>query len=156
MNIQNLIRFVSKARKKCGYEVVGGGRETTLKDGTKIIGPYTDGKMKYIDSYKGFEEFRGMEEVIQKARRLWKRKYEGCIIEVYKGMAEEVYEILKHALRQFPKTKPFRRGPKHLRIGEYQYFDVCRGDMKLFSGKEKILYKGQEVYSLNYKGGVSK
>ena len=37
--------------------------KTVLEDGTKMIGPYTNGSFTYIDKYKGFNWFTGREEV---------------------------------------------------------------------------------------------
>jgi hypothetical protein len=157
MDIGLLIVFLSNARSRCSYETLGEAGETTLPDGTKVIGPYTEGNLTYVDTYKGFDWFKGREEIRQGKTVLWLREYEGGITDNAhkdKESTRSLYGILKNALRQCPKDSPFRRGPKQTRIGDYEYSDECSGDMKSFRGKERITLNGKEVYILEYKGGL--
>ena len=48
--------------------------------------------------------------------------------------------------------RPFR-GPSHFEEGEFEYFDESEGTIDRFKGAEKILYKGKEIYRLEYHGG---
>lgn len=147
--------FLIEASERCSYSTVGEIGETKLPDGTRIIGPYTSGSLSYKDTYRGFEWFKGEEEVSIDSRVVWERKYEGGITDKeHKKKASELYEFLKEALRNCPKDKPFRRGPTAFEHGDYRYVDECDGDIRSFKGKERIFYKGKEVYVLEYSGGL--
>lgn len=157
MDIKQLAEFLIIAREKCSYEAPGEVGKTVLSDGTKQIGPYTEGVLSYIDTYNGSEWFAGREEITNNGRRVWTRDYKGGIIET--GYSERdvsrLFGALKAALRKFPRDKPFKRGPSHVKVGSYKYSDQCEGDMSAFTGTEKIIDERKEVYICNYHGGLS-
>jgi|GEM_PF-551497 len=159
MNIKQLIEFLRRAREESGYEIIGEAKETVLQDGMRIIGPYTNGSLTYIDRYEGFEQFHGREAITLDDGLIWKRDYGGGITDnkyKEKTLALELFDVLKVALRMFPKDRPFRRGSFPLKINDrYFYSDHCKGDMTSFRGKEKIFCNFKEIYSLEYNGGVS-
>ncbi len=80
MNIEQLAEFLSRVREKCSYESLGESGKTVLPDGTRQIGPYTEGLLSYSDRYNGFEWFKGREEIREDGKLLWIRKYEGGIL----------------------------------------------------------------------------
>jgi len=45
---------------------------------------------------------------------------------------------------------------KKQKSGDFEYIDESTGDITAFSGTEKILFKGQEIYRLDYHGGAVK
>jgi hypothetical protein len=150
--------FVSEAGEKSSYSSAGLVKQTKLPDGTRVIGPYTNGELTYIDIYKGFESFEGVEKVLLNKKIIWKRNYIGGLIDkTQKSKTEmaKLYEFLKMALRNCPKDKPFRRGPDRFKHGDYEYTDTCSGNLGSFKGNEKILYKGKEIYALTYDGGYN-
>jgi len=154
-----LSEFLIEARTTYSYVPVGSAKEKTKDDETRVIGPYIDGKMSYIDRYKGYEWFKGQEEISFNDKALWTRDYEGGIInEPHKTKEKvcELYQILKMALRNFPHETCFKRGPDSFREGEYLYTDVCKGDIVSFKGSEVIMYKNRNVYALSYGGGLIK
>lgn len=67
--------------------------------------------------------------------------------------AEKTFTFLKKALLLVDKSKPFR-GPNRLKEGDFEYINACEGDIKDVSGREKILFKGEEVFIQNYIGGL--
>lgn len=157
MNKEQLAGFLAEARKRCSYETIGEGGETTLANGTKVIGPYKNGRLEYTDKYNGFETFRGVEEISFNKKVIWRRRYVGFISDQKhkeRTEAERLYAVLKEALRKFPIDEPFRRGPKSFKHGEYEYTDSCEGDIARFRGVEEITSNGREVYLLSYSGGL--
>jgi hypothetical protein len=48
---------------------------------------------------------------------------------------------------------PFR-GPKNFKEGDFEYSNEFEGDITNFKGHEKILFKGKEVFSQDYVGGL--
>jgi len=157
MDTQKLAEFLVAAREKCSYETVGETGETSLPDGTKLIGPYTAGQLSYTDRYNGFEWFTGREEITEGGKLVWERKYEGGVVDdrfKERSLALKLFDVLKLCLRQFPRNEPFKRGPNDLKINGYEYRDLCEGDMTSFDGKEQVFYDGKEVHVFNYHGGL--
>ena len=126
---------------------------------TETIGPYSVGDMSYIDTRIGSKQFEAKSGYYLNNKQIWRRKYSGKIIskdlQGRKEMAG-MYSFLELSLRRFPRNRPFRRGPDKFKSGDYEYTDICRGDMSSFEGRETILYRGREIYRLNYRGGSVK
>lgn len=164
METNKLIRFLIDAREKCSYDVLGESEENLLPDGSKLIGPYEKGPLSYSDRYivlsekNGvFDWFEGREMITEEDWVIWERKYGGGITNKdykEKQITSEMYQNLKLALQKFPRDRPFKRGPDNLVIGDWTYFDKCEGTMESFSGEEKILHNGKEVYAIKYSGGT--
>jgi hypothetical protein len=55
-------------------------------------------------------------------------------------------------MSQVKEDRPFR-GPRALEKGDYRYVDESQGGVDRFTGVERILYQGREVYRLHYHGG---
>jgi hypothetical protein len=152
-----IIEFLSRAREECSYESIGESGKRVLSDGRKQIGPYSERSLSYVDTYKGFERFEGREEIREDGKLVWIREYEGGIIDEQhkeKETALRLYDVLKQALRQFPKDKPFKRGPDYLNLNGYEYSDQCVGNMGTFNGTERIMHEGKKVYIFRYSGGI--
>ena len=127
--------------------------ERVLEDGAKEL-TFEDGEFKYRDRYYGFNPFVGEEIVWKNGKIVWSMNYYGRIISNI-APAREVYEFLKIAMKQVKENRPFR-GPENFKSGDLEYIDESSGDVNDFSGREKILFKGQVIYRLIYHGGIVK
>ncbi len=145
-----LSRFLVRA-KIATYAGTGEGNETTLEDGAKEL-IFTDGRFKYRDRYYGFNPFIGEEVVFDNGKIIWSMNYYGRITSDTVP-EKEVYEFLRMAMRQVKENRPFR-GPDRFKSGSFEYIDESTGDVNWFSGTERILFKGREVYRLFYHGGI--
>ena len=160
MDLEKLVEFICEAREKCSYETVGETGEQTLEDGTKIIGPYEKEEYSYVDKYKGFEYFVGIEEVFIDDEKIWERKYRGGINSELvndRGKEEEIYAFLKEAMKQYPKKEPFKRGPKKFlneKFKGYEYIDECDGNIEDYTGREIIKLDDEIVHEIEYSGGI--
>ncbi len=150
--IMDLSGFLFRA-KISTYATVGEGGEKFLKDGSKEF-VYQEKDYKYRDRYFGFNPFIGQEIVRKNDKLIWGMNYYGSI--AYNIVSEKmVYEFLKKALQTVPKAKPFR-GADHYTRNDFEYHNKSKGTIEKFTGTEKIYYKGQEIYSLHYHGGLIK
>ncbi len=144
-----LKEFLVKA-KLSTYAGSGEGAERILKSGAKEL-TYEKGSFKYADRYFGFNPFAGEEVVLQNEKVIWAMNYYGRVISREVG-AKEVYAFLKQALRLVEEDKPFR-GPERFRKDNFEYLNEINGVINEFSGIERIIHKGNEVYMLFYHGG---
>ena len=147
-----LSKFLVKA-KIATYASEGEANKKVLEDGAKEL-TFEDGEFKYRDRYYGFNPFVGEEIVWKNGKIVWSMNYYGKIVSDVVS-AKEIYEFLKMAMRQVKEDKPFR-GPNNFKSGDFEYIDESTGDINDFSGIEKILFKGQEIYKLIYHGGIVK
>ena len=148
MNME-LREFLVKA-KLSTYAGSGEGAERILKGGAKEL-TYEEGDFKYVDRYFGFNPFAGEEIVFRNEKAVWAMNYYGRVIS-RKVSAKKVYGFLKQALRLAGKDRPFR-GPERFRKGDFEYLNEINGNIKEFSGIERIIHKGNEAYRLFYHGG---
>ncbi len=147
-----LSKFLVKA-KIATYASVGETNERVLEDGAKEL-TFEDGNLKYRDRYYGFNPFIGEEVVFENGKIVWSMNYYGKIVSNIVS-AKQIYEFLKIAMQQVKEDRPFR-GPNNFKSGDFEYIDKSTGDVNGFSGNEKILFKGQEIYKLIYHGGIVK
>jgi len=145
-----LSKFLVKA-KRSTYASVGEAEEKVLEDSAKEL-TFEEGIFKYRDRYYGFNPFIGEEVVFKNGKIVWSMNYYGKIVSDVVP-AKQIYDFLKMAMRQVKEDRPFR-GPNNFKNGDFEYIDQSTGDINDFSGTEKILFKGQEVYRLIYHGGV--
>jgi hypothetical protein len=145
----DLSKFLVKA-KIATYASGGEANERVLEDGAKELTFESDG-FRYRDRYYGFNPFFGEEIVWRYNNIVWSMNYFGKISsDVVPG--KEVYRFLQSAMRQVKEDRPFR-GPNNFKSGDFEYLDESTGDVNDFTGIEKILFKGQEIYRLDYHGG---
>lgn len=144
-----LEQFLVKA-KVSAYANAGEGGEGILADGCKEL-TYQEGEFKYRDRYFGWNPFVGEEAVWQGEQLVWAMNYYGLVFDEVVP-AGQVYAFLQQAMNQVAEGRPFR-GPCTLRKDDYEYFDESNGNVDRFTGVERILYRGQEIYRLNYHGG---
>lgn len=156
MNIyyNDLKKFLVNANAK-GY--AGDGKEFTppQRPGFEEL-EYAEGDWLYHDSYSGHYLAPGQEVVYFKGKPIWAMAYAGGMKFKYHGIKDlthETFVFLKKALLATDPEKPFR-GPEKFKEGEWQYVSKVTGDIKDFTGSEKI-YKGDKlVFKQNFIGGI--
>ena len=129
-------------------------KEILVKGCGKIL-TYKSKEFEYQDKYLGFNPFFGKELVTKRGKIIWGMNYIGQTKKKNKIFSKKIYLFLKGALRKCDLENPFR-GPKKYSKENFEYFNSTRGDFSFFEGKEKIFYKGKEVYECNYHGGLIK
>jgi hypothetical protein len=153
ISLKELAKFLVEAKTKGGY---GFGKEITpWRKGFKEL-EYKKGDFYYRDSYCGSFFAPGQEVVYYKNEPVWAMAYSGGMNFRYhrnEKFANDVYGFLKKALALMPVNKPFR-GPARLKSKEFVYTSKVTGNIRDFSGVEKITYKGSEVFRQNYIGGL--
>lgn len=127
------------------------GIETILPDGSKELTYQAEGH-RYRDRYFGANRFIGQEIVWRGDTAIWGMNYYGVVLPG-PAPAEQVNSLLRKALRLVTEARPFR-GPGCLVEGDLEYFDESTGSVERFSGTEKIVYQGREIYRLDYHGGL--
>lgn len=130
-----------------------GKKPNILEDGFEEF-EYVEGDLKYRDRYhaKDPKPFGGEEVVWYKGKTIWMMNYYGYMLSD-KVDSKPVYEFLRKAMSLVNEQRPFR-GASSLKEGDFEYKDSSEGDVNQFRGTERILFKGKEVYRLDYHGGV--
>ncbi|MDV3426090.1 MAG: DUF5680 domain-containing protein [Bacillota bacterium] len=145
--MSDIIEFLLRA-KKATY--AGKGPESKPYRPNSHDLEYTEGNLKYIDTYLGSSSFIGEEALWEEDIPMWGMNYSGRVLnEGFEG------HFLKEALREVPFDKPFR-GPKEFRRGDFLYLCDVKGDFEWFSGNEEILLNGTKVYECMFHGGKIK
>ena len=150
MNVKQLSKFLVKAKINT-YASSGEGGEKILPDGGKEF-EFEEKEFKYRDRYFGFNPFIGEEIVWQNEKMVWGMNYYGKITSETIP-AKQIYQFLQETLKKITEDKPFR-GPDNFKQGDFEYFNKAEGTLEYFKGKEKIFYRKQLVYKLNYNGGL--
>ena len=144
---EDLKRFLLKAK----INSYASGREAKILEDFSKEFVYEENNFIYIDRYFGFNPFIGGEVVWYQGKPVWAMNYYGRVIS--RTISErDIYEFLRKALRRIDQDKPFRG--TNFTESDFTYLNKCYGDIKLFHGVEKILYKGEEIYCLWYHGVV--
>jgi hypothetical protein len=153
MKLSKLAVFLVKAKKKT---YAGEGKEIRpQRPGFKEL-EYKEGDFYYRDSYSGFYQAPGQEVVCFRGEPVWAMAYSGGMRKEFHGnetLAEETFGFLKKCLLQVPKSEPFR-GPREYSEGNFSYQMELEGDINDFSGEERILHKGKEVFHQSFIGGM--
>jgi hypothetical protein len=144
-----LEQFLVKAKINA-YASQGEGGEEILADGSKEL-TFQEGGFRYRDRYFGFNPFIGEEVVWYEGGVIWAMNYYGTVFDEVVP-ADQVYRFLGKAMRQVKEDRPFR-GPRSFQEQDFEYIDESKGTVESFVGVERILYKGQEIYRLDYHGG---
>jgi hypothetical protein len=147
-----LEEFLVKAKSNA-YATGGEGGERVLADGCKELA-FQEGHFNYRDRYFGWNPFAGEEVVWRDDKVIWAMNYYGIVLHEAVP-AGQVYRFLRQALQQVTGDRPFR-GPSYLRDADFEYRDVSQGTVERFTGSERIYYQGQEIYCLDYHGGIVK
>ena len=148
----NLKQFLVNAKLR-GYANKGEAKEVILADGCKEL-TFEEGHFKYRDKYFGWNPFIGEEIVWQDNIIIWAMNYYG-VVSGEAILVNQVYDFLRKAMRQITDDKPFR-GPGSFEESDFEYIDKNTGTIEQFTGFERIIYQGQEIYRLDYHGGKVK
>ena len=115
---------------------------------------YSNGIMKYHDTYFGGLNFMGEEVVYeQDDTPIWGMNYYGITLD--KNFSEEAMDkALRPALMQVGTDNSIPvRGPKQYIDGEYKYAFNVTWDLNCFEGEEYIFKNGNKIYTLKCHGG---
>jgi hypothetical protein len=141
--------FLVKA-KIATYASGDESKTITCEKGCKEIN-YVKGDFKYRDRYFGEYNFSGEEIVWWHNKVIWSMNYFG-VTDTTESLPDKFPDFLKEALRQVDTSSPFR-GSKYYSRGDFEYINEFDGDLKDFSGQERINHKGKLIYKLYYHGG---
>jgi hypothetical protein len=144
----DLARFLVKA-KAHGYASGVESRIHKLPDGGLEIGPYIDGPFSYSDRWHGETSFSGEEVALHQGKPVWGMNFYGVTA---KDAPAEFPKFHKSALMRAPVSLPFR-GPLFCEEGDFVYTNDVTGTIDRFTGVERVLYKGEEIFRLVYHGG---
>jgi len=145
-----LKQFLVKAKIKA---YAGASGEKALADGSKEM-TFEENGFKYRDRYFGFNPFSGQEVVWQRDKMIWAMNYYGQVFNPL-VRAQAVFQFLQKALAQVKEERPYR-GVPYFKELDFEYKNANRGTLENFMGLEKILYKGEDVFRLDYHGGLIK
>jgi len=153
INLEKLSKFLCEANK-FGY--AGSSKEVKpqRKGFTEL--EYKSGDWYFRDSYAGHYFAPGQEVVYYKNKPVWAMAYAGGMKFKYHGdknLDGQIFEFLKKALLAMDPKKPFR-GPAQFKEKDWVYKSSVKGDVRDFSGNEKISRKGQVVFEQNFIGGL--
>jgi hypothetical protein len=117
---------------------------------------FAEGDFYYRDIYYGNNFFVGQEVVYFKQVPIWSMTYSGGMtVEAHEKAEEAVFMFLKEALKRVSLECPLR-GPKQMDYDKFRYKNAYVGNLGRFCGLEQIFFEEQEVYQLNYIGGLIK
>ncbi|MCX6791382.1 MAG: DUF5680 domain-containing protein [Candidatus Gribaldobacteria bacterium] len=136
----------------------GGGAEVDPETtGFKEL-EYREGDWDYKDSYTGFFQSWGREVVWLNQKPFWIQIYGGGMTDKYQSdskFAHSTFDFLKKALSAGEKQAEFQpRGQKNFADNDWEYSCEWQGDITKFEGHEKILFKGEIVFTHNFLGGL--
>ena len=141
---EDIITFLRKA-KKSAY--AGNGVEAKSSRPASHDLHYSEGNLKYIDTYLGSSKFSGEEAVWNDDLPLWAMNYLGRVI------ADEFSSgFLKDALLRVTEEHPYR-GPLRYETDDYLYTCRVEGDFHWFYGYEEIFFRDKKVYECAFHGG---
>lgn len=147
MKIEKTLEFLIKA-KKATY--AGKGPQMAASRPNSHDLEYTEGELRYIDTYLGGEKFAGEEALWENGVPFWAMNYCGRVIgDGFDG------DFLKEALYGVPKSMPFR-GPAEYKKGDLTYRCAVEGGFEWFTGREAIYCDTVLVYECNFHGGSVK
>jgi hypothetical protein len=148
--LENELRDFLIEAKKNTYASGEGSKVTPSRVGAKDL-PYRRGNYSYLDSYFGEINFAGQEVVWLENSAIWGMNYFGVTLNPVEGFPTFLFDSLKRVTRDAPY-----RGPEQYTFKEFEYNCSWSGNLLLFFGEEKIIYKKEEIYRLTFHGGTIK
>jgi hypothetical protein len=145
-----LAGFLVKAK----YEGYASGDQSRIRklgdDGLEAT--FAEGQFSYRDRWYGETAFSGEEIVHCQGKPVWSMNFYGA---TSKGVQipVEFPKFHKSALRRVTAASPFR-GPQFYQEGELVYVNDVTGSIQEFSGVERVLFRGREIFRLVYHGGL--
>lgn len=119
-------------------------------DGSTTI-RYDDGQYSFHDNYFGGEPYGGREVVFLDGKAVWMMVYYGFVHPENEN--KDVYAFLIESLCNTTVEAPYR-GPVLFEKENWKYENRLVGDVKIFSGTEKIFRGDVCVYEASYIGGL--
>ncbi|MBR9703958.1 hypothetical protein GOV12_00975 [Candidatus Pacearchaeota archaeon] len=156
IDLKKLAKFLVKAKKKT-YASVNRMKidsERPLHEELEFL----DENLYYRDSYVGFFQAPGMEEVRigKDGKTIWTMAYSGGMLPLYQKDTDfslQTFKFLKKAMSLVDEEAPYR-GIGELKEDDWKYICKVKGDIKRFIGHEKIFFKGKVVFSQDFIGGL--
>lgn len=149
MNLNKLQQFILEA-SRATYASGDKSIKKKQKDGSTTI-EYKNGDYFYHDNYFGGEPYGGREVIFLNKKPVWMMVYYGSI---HKNISTKiVYPFLVKSLSQSTLEMPYR-GPSLYQERELRYENSFEGDIKNFSGTEKIYKSDVCIYEASYAGGL--
>lgn len=148
---------------KAALATYAGGREgldpeRVEKGMTELEYGKKEDEWYYKDSYTGFFQSWGREVVWFKGKPFWAQVYGGGMKTKFHNdvkFTHKTFNFLKEALSSGEKIKSFQpRGTKKFTNQDWEYICSWKGNIRKFDGNEKILYKGEVVFTYNFNGGL--
>jgi hypothetical protein len=158
MNKITLIAFIAKAHRHT-YAAPEEVRKRYLCETPVLRGhtdhEYSEGDLRYHDSYAGSTWAPGREVVFYKGSPVWCMAYQGQSNPEYDEQFFQVqaFPFLRSALMNFEDGSPFR-GPREFSDGNFKYTFEMHGDCDYFKGQERIFYKGDSVFFQDVMGSL--
>ena len=134
-NIEEMISFLCTAKKNTYASSMKDANKPSRPNSKDLV--FTQGDLKYFDSYFGAQNFVGEEVLFKNDVPLWAMNYYG--VEINDKFSAE---FLKSALSNVTKDMPYR-GPKIFKEGDYTYTCNVEGNFREFEGKE-LMYLNQK------------
>jgi hypothetical protein len=148
---RNIVDFLIRA-KKATYAGNGAKAYSSRPNSRDFC--YTEGSLKYIDTYLGRKKFAGEEALWEGDLPFWSMNYVGRVLsdDFSDDFLEEIFDFLKETLLLVPEECPFR-GPLEHMNGDYSYKCSVKGEIDWFYGYEEIFFKGGAVFQCAFHGG---
>lgn len=155
--LDGLSEFLERAKRTT---CAGGGTEVSPERlGFKEL-EYVEGDWNYRDSHTDSFYVVYGQEVVRfrgKSMPVWVMSYCGGMrpdLRQDEQFARETFEFLKEALLRVNSLWPFR-GSHDFRRGDFEYCNKFSGNVRGFSGHEKVFsFKRGVVFELDYFGGI--
>lgn len=145
-----LAQFLVKAKTE-GYASGDPSRIRKLGDGGLEV-TFAEAECTYRDRWYGERSFTGEEIVQCNGKPAWSMNYYGATAKD-QPIPAEFPSFHKSALRRVTLAAPFR-GPVFYQDGDFVYVNEFTGSIREFSGVERVLYRGKEIFRLVYHGGL--
>lgn len=148
--MERLTNFLIEANR-VGYAAGTSINTIKEKDGSTSIF-FEKGEWKFHDNFFGGEPYGGREVIFFQGKPYWIMVYYGQVSSTT-GNIKSIYSFLQKALMAAPEEMPVR-GPKQFRKEDFEYTNEWQGNIEKFSGKEKIIRAGEQIYDAKYIGGL--
>ncbi|WP_319560645.1 DUF5680 domain-containing protein [Marispirochaeta sp.] len=146
--METIIPFLIKAKENC-YAAGMIPVSSTRKNSKDLH--YSEGDLRYLDSFFGAERFLGQEVVWKKNREVWGMNYYGCLLE--DAIPEDFPDFLRKALSRIDKQNPYR-GMSGYKEGDFIYQCSWTGAFEQFRGEEYVTFGGSRIYEMYFHGGI--